>query len=103
LFKCKICSYSCSENYSGTHIKRKHQLSGKEYYDKYLREAQEGFALFAKETNYFTIKRGYKECCSVACANKLKNIRLKEGLVVDNLFQLESVKTFALLMLCSIT
>lgn len=36
-FTCKICNYECSLNYSGTHLKKIHKISGKEYYDKYIK------------------------------------------------------------------
>lgn len=45
-FKCKICDNECHINYSGTHLKKKHNISGKIYYDKYLNKvlAKERFA-----------------------------------------------------------
>lgn len=92
MFVCKICNYKCNENYSGTHLKR-HNLSGKQYYDEYLKGSSEGLCkLCNKKTKYKTIKAGYYECCSRACSNKLKNIRLFEATGFSNYFQTEVCK-----------
>jgi hypothetical protein len=92
-FICNICNYSCSLNYSGTHLKRKHELSGKEYYDKYLKQADEGCCKICNNsTSFYTIKMGYKKTCSVSCANKYKNIILYEEYGVGNYFELQSTK-----------
>jgi len=90
-FKCKICSYFCNENYSGTHLIRVHNLSGKEYYDKYINAGNE-CKICKKLTAFLTIKKGYRKCCSRGCASKYRNKKLKEEFGVDNLFQLESTK-----------
>lgn len=95
-FVCKICGYSCSFNYSGTHLKKKHGISGKEYYDKYIKKDGEGICkICSNHTSFYTIKMGYKETCSVSCANKLKNLRLFESTGATNFFQLEAVKAKA--------
>lgn len=92
MFKCKICNYNCHYNYSGTHLKKKHNITGKVYYDNFLKKEQEGFCKVCNsKTSFFTIKRGYKECCSLECANKYKNISLKENFGVDNYFQIDKI------------
>jgi hypothetical protein len=90
-FKCKICKKICHENYSGTHLKKKHNISGKEYYDKYIKINNE-CRICKHPTSFLTVKRGYRKCCSKLCANKYKNKSLKEEFGVINYFQLESVK-----------
>lgn len=92
MFVCKICNYKCNENYSGTHLKR-HDLNGKEYYDQYLRRSKEGLCkLCDNKTRFKTIKAGYYECCSRACSNKLRNIRLFESTGFSNYFQTDACK-----------
>ena len=34
MFKCKICGQECGPKGISSHLKRKHQLASKEYYDK---------------------------------------------------------------------
>ena len=34
MFKCKICGQECGSKGISSHLKRKHQLVSKEYYDK---------------------------------------------------------------------
>ena len=90
-FKCKICKKICNENYSGTHLKKEHNISGKEYYDKYIKTNNE-CKICKQSTSFLTIKKGYRECCSRFCSNKYRNENLEKNLGVTNIFQLKSIK-----------
>lgn len=69
-FKCKICG-ECINRYGiGSHLNNKHNISAKEYYDKFLKRPNEGFCLeCGKETNFTSLARGYKDFCSTKCSS----------------------------------
>ena len=53
MFKCKICGQECGPKGISSHLKRKHQLASKDYYDKYLKTDSEGTPkLYSKLKNY---------------------------------------------------
>lgn len=103
LIKCKICgktylSYACF----GHHLKT-HQLSSKEYFDKYLKGVNEGICVNCeKPTKFVCISIGYSKHCSVKCANNDPKVRQKitnstratllDKYGVENVSQLEEVK-----------
>lgn len=65
---CKICGFNMLRKGSGSHLRNKHNLSNKEYYDKYLKEKNEGFCKLntcKKETKFINIYKGYQDhCCN---------------------------------------
>jgi hypothetical protein len=68
---CQECNleFSCAENLS-KHVKH-HNLSSKEYYDRYLKKKGEGKCLICnKETIFKGIQKGYPKCCSLECSAK---------------------------------
>jgi endogenous inhibitor of DNA gyrase (YacG/DUF329 family) len=75
MVKCKICKKEF-ESYAslGCHLK-KHKITAKEYYDKYLKkDKNEGICpVCGKETNFYSINKGYAKFCSKRCANKGEN------------------------------
>jgi hypothetical protein len=93
MLKCKICDYECSKNYLSTHVKKKHSLSYREYYDSYVKEENEGKCLeCGKETRYNNGigENGWKY--SLYCSNRCRQLHTHG---VENQFQLESVKAKA--------
>lgn len=74
---CKICGESFKNLKAlTTHVKAKHFLNGKEYYDKHLKKEGEGQCVVcSNETTYRNVGVGYLENCSVECRNKNKNIK----------------------------
>lgn len=53
------------------HIKNEHQLSSKEYYDKFIRKEKEGICPnCGKETTFRTLNEGYHTYCSYECKQK---------------------------------
>ena len=70
MFKCKICGQECGSKGISSHLKRKHQLVSKDYYDKYLKTDSEGKCkICGKDTSFGTILTGYRPYCSTKCAN----------------------------------
>jgi len=69
--KCKICKND-SKDYKLliSHIKQKHNLSSKEYYDKYLKKEIEGICLKCNnQTKFNSVSKGYRKFCSSKCSN----------------------------------
>ena len=74
---CKICDKEF-KNLKGltTHTNSKHNLNGREYYDKYLKKCCEGQCLVCgMETSYRNAGVGYLVTCSIECRNNNKNIK----------------------------
>ena len=71
-FKCKICGKEYNGlNPVGKHLKDKHGLNVKEYYDKFMKKDFEGKCLFCgKETSFHRMSKGYQKYCSNSCQNK---------------------------------
>ena len=67
---CIICNTTCSNNQVlSRHISKHHNMSGKEYYDKYLKKEGEGVCIICgKETSYRGISCGYLVHCSNKCS-----------------------------------
>lgn len=95
--KCEICGKEFQN--LGMHTKYSHNLSGKEYYDKYLRKEGEGYCeVCGKLTEFTGITTGYRNCCSIQCVGKSK-LRLEktkttnlEKYGVENTFSIPKVK-----------
>lgn len=95
---CLICNKEIGLKGFSTHIKQ-HNMSSKEYYDKFLKSENEGYCVIcSKPTKYHGISIGYSSHCSNYCSqidpitkNKIKNTCLiKYG--VENPYQSEEVK-----------
>lgn len=63
--KCKICGRECNNFMSlSLHIKSKHSLTPKQYYDECLRVDNEGICpVCGKETSFRSIRDGYRKYC----------------------------------------
>ena len=70
MIKCLVCNQELSSAMSyGGHLKRKHQMTAKDYYDKYLKKESEGICpICGKSTRFVSITKGYKKFCSLKCA-----------------------------------
>jgi len=85
-----VCAI-CKRNFVGSvrlsfHISSKHNITKKEYYDKYLKKENEGFCqnIFCqkenKETAFINITKGYNKLCgSKQCLVDFTNWRRKEA------------------------
>lgn len=84
---CKICNKEFKNlNPIGRHLKFCHNISIKEYYDKYLKSDNEGFCLKCnKPTKIFKINKGYCKFCSNKCAQSyIEIIAKKEKTFLNN-------------------
>ena len=78
MFKCKICGQECGPKGISSHLKRKHQISSKDYYDKYLKTDDEGKCkICGKETTFDTVLTGYRPYCCTRCVNLDPDVRSK--------------------------
>ena len=67
---CKICGKELSSKGLGSHLTT-HKISAKDYYDKYLKQPNEGICpVCGKETPFLKISRGYQKCCSQSCGSR---------------------------------
>lgn len=70
-YVCKVCGQSFDHHIPfNAHLTEKHGLNSKNYYDKYIKGEKEGLcAVCGKPTAFINATKGYRECCSVGCAN----------------------------------
>lgn len=97
--KCKICGKEIGNKGLTSHFKNTHNISSKEYYDKYLKQENEGKCLeCGKETKFIKFTKGYRSFCSTKCSNNNKDVSKlkKESCLkkygVDNPAKAEIVK-----------
>ena len=69
--KCKLCDLETS-SYQGLakHIKAAHNISSKDYYDKYIKKSNEGICICGKDTPFLCLKKGYQKHCCAKCGQK---------------------------------
>ena len=70
LIECQYCKFTAISLYGlSKHIKRKHNISDKEYYDKYFKKENEGKCkICGKETSFHGMTIKYSLYCSRKCA-----------------------------------
>ena len=70
--KCEECGkLIVNNNGLASHIRRAHQMTPKQYYDKFLKKENEGICpVCGKETTFWKLAIGYGKHCSVSCSNK---------------------------------
>lgn len=77
--KCLICEQESSPKSFHSHLKHKHNMTTKEYYDEFLKKEGDGICLTCgAETKFLGILRGYRKFCpNKACINQNKAVRDK--------------------------
>lgn len=72
--KCMICGLETkSNNGFGSHIKQKHKITTKDYYDLYILEGKKKKCKQCeKEASFYNIAKGYREHCSKNCSKKFQ-------------------------------
>ena len=75
--KCKICEKDFKK--LGRHLKSKHGISSKEYYDRYLKKDGDGFCVVCGKSVKFTriSMGGYPKHC-LSCVSKDPNVKKKK-------------------------
>jgi len=78
-YVCEECGRLCKNLCSlGTHVSKTHKIKPKFYYDKYIREENEGKCKeCGKETCFDKMGGGYLEFCSIKCMANSKETRQK--------------------------
>jgi hypothetical protein len=80
-YKCSVCGKICKDLFGLTsHINRKkdHNLTTKEYFDKYLKKDTDGICkLCGKDTKYKDFITGYNEYCSEKCLMNSEEMKEK--------------------------
>lgn len=77
-YTCKICGEKCTSRSIGMHVFHKHSITGKQYYDKYLKSTdEEKCEVCGKICKWFSISQGYAKTCSRRCAQLNPNTRNK--------------------------
>ena len=80
--KCRICEKEFnSSNHLSRHVKKDHNLSNKEYYDKYLKtNPKEGICLACGNPTVFEgFGRGYHKYCSTKCTSNSPEVLEKKN------------------------
>lgn len=68
--ECKICGIECTSKTIGSHIRHKHHITAKEYFDKYLKLSGDGICICGNPTEFINISNGYRQYCSRECMMK---------------------------------
>ena len=63
---CQICNKEFSNRGLTYHITHAHNMSKKDYYDKFIKQPEEGICKICKQPTKF-LGNSYKECCSTKC------------------------------------
>lgn len=88
MIQCKICSKDCSTTRGlAYHVRTIHNINSKDYYDKYLKQENEGKCLeCGKRTSFRGIKHGYSRFCCSECTLRNNEVREKQLLTQRELY-----------------
>lgn len=76
MYTCAICNKQFKSRL-GSHIVT-HNITIKQYYDKYMRQENEGICpICGKETTFLGLTKGYSEHCSIICKGKDHKVKEK--------------------------
>ena len=99
MIQCKLCNENILPLGMASHLKRKHDIKLKDYYDIHCKKDNEGVCKICNTpTTFRGILYGYAEYCSSKCANLDPDIKAKiksnnlEKYGVEHPLQLEQVK-----------
>lgn len=72
--KCKVCNNEIDvkgeQSFYRLHLIKKHNITSKEYYDKYYKKKNEEICSCGKPNGFISFKRGYTKHCSYKCAGE---------------------------------
>ena len=70
---CAVCDDDVYVTKFSKHLQDKHNLSVKDYYDRYLKKPGEGkcFLVCGRDTWFYSLVRGYSPCCSKSCGGHI--------------------------------
>lgn len=93
--KCKICNEEFENQLSLTnHIKKIHNLTKKEYYDKYLKQPNDGYCkVCGKKVSWKSDNTGYKKYCNPKCQRQdIENEKKMQQTIIDKYGDMETCK-----------
>lgn len=89
---CKICSRNIGNKGISYHIQKIHNMSNREYYDKYLKNNKDDICkICGKPTKFFGVVRGYGTYCGNSCAQLDPETRQKYKDVCKKKYGAENV------------
>ena len=78
---CKICNQNVKDSsFANYHLRKIHEITGKEYYDTFLKKEGEGICQnegCENETAFKRINQGYADYCSRACTSRSSKAKTK--------------------------
>lgn len=75
---CQICGYETSTKGISRHLTFAHGISNKDYYDMYSKQENEGICpICGKETQFYSLTKGYNKHCSTTCSSRDPNVQEK--------------------------
>lgn len=83
---CKMCN-SHFNDYQGLshHLKSKHTIDKKDYYDAYIKLLDEGLCkICSKPTKFISLSKGYRVYCSQSCVHSDKDVQEKYNSTMIN-------------------
>lgn len=71
-YKCKLCIFSTdSIRKFGSHIRKIHNLTNKQYFDSYMKEIGEGYCYNClKKAQFLSMSKRYQLYCCISCSQK---------------------------------
>lgn len=70
-FVCKVCGYNTLDlKHLIGHFSSSHDLTSKDYYDRYYKTENEGICQCGKPTNYYKLSFGYNKYCNECNSNR---------------------------------
>ena len=88
---CKICGKDLKSMFPH-HLKTKHNLEPKDYYDTYVEPKIEHNCICGNPTSFINVQTGYRQFCCQDCARKNALIKTKEKYGVSNISQVSTIK-----------
>ncbi len=94
---CKVCQKNINARGFGNHLKKIHNLTSKEYYDKFYKSINEGICpVCNKNTKFRGITNGYATYCSSKCVGLDTTDKRKETCLkkygVDNIWKIKDYR-----------
>ena len=75
-----------------SHITRSHDMSVKDYYDKYIEpNTEHKCEMCSKPTNFISLSFGYRQYCCQNCSRKATVIKTREKYGVTNISQVPHI------------
>lgn len=91
--RCEICGFECDSKIFSSHLKHKHDITSKDYYDRYLKKENEGFCVVCGKPTKLIGFRGYRKYCCRACSTQDSDVKEKAQQTIREHFGSEGLKS----------